>query len=74
MTYTQCQLSKGNVTQTSWIPSGFSIIGRIVALRDDGVWDDGWKIVATWQTVDESHLPDSHAERKAHKLATGDVS
>lgn len=75
MTYfRQCQLQKGDLIQISWIPEFFAVIGAPLRLRDDGVWVDGWIVREVWQRLPEDQLPDSHAERAAHKRATGDVA
>lgn len=44
-TYTQCVLAKGVSITTSFIPSNFAQIGRILRLKDsDGTWTDGWVV------------------------------
>ena len=47
----QCKLHKkagdGSYReQTSWIPERFAKIGKILKLRESGVWDDGWGVVS----------------------------
>jgi hypothetical protein len=71
--YTQCKLERDDVVQVSWIPSRHAQLGKVLQLFENGDWIDGWVVKETWQTVDETELPDSHAERKAHKRATGDT-
>lgn len=74
MNYTQCKLQNGTLTHTAWIPSQFAVVGLSLRLRYNGLWVNGWIVREAWQTVPEEQVPDSHAERKAHKRATGDVA
>lgn len=46
--YVQCLLVKSNRSQTSWIPAQFAKLGKVLKLRLDGVWNNGWKVVATY--------------------------
>ncbi len=77
MNYSQCKLERefscGTVTMVTWLPSQFASVGRSLRLKEAGIWEDGWVVREVWQTLPEEQLPDSHAERKAHKRATGDV-
>lgn len=72
--YRQCNLQKGNMHQTSWLPEKFAIPNKVVKLRDDdGQWDDGWIVTKAGQNkVPDSLLPDAHRDVKMHKKATGD--
>jgi hypothetical protein len=71
--YTQCLLKRKDFYQVSWIPEKFAIEGNALKLKESGEWVNGWVVLKVWQTIDEKHLPDSHNERKAHKIATGDI-
>lgn len=53
-THTQCRLRKGNVHQTSWIPTDIAIEGQKVNLQETRInakgleekyWDEGWEVV-----------------------------
>ncbi len=57
----QCELEKVSLRTTSWIPESFAKRGKILKLkRDDGVWDDGWRVVGvgarmtTAETIERS--------------------
>lgn len=52
------------MTQISWIPAKFAAIGKIVRLKDDEDWTDGWKVVDCWQTIPENEIPNHHTESK----------
>lgn len=72
--YKQCDLQKGNMFQTSWIPEKFATLNRVLKLRDgDGKWDDGWVVIRAGQNrVEDSSMPDLHKEIRGHRKATGD--
>lgn len=42
--YRQCVLKKQSVTTTSWLPEKFAKQGKVLKLKNDGVWDNGWKV------------------------------
>lgn len=51
--YTQCALQKGDVWQTVFIPSKFAKLGETIKLKNGEVWEDGWKVRATYKTIDQ---------------------
>jgi hypothetical protein len=46
----QCVLEKsdgeGVVKTTTWLPETFAEVGRCLKLKDNGVWNNGWKVVS----------------------------
>lgn len=76
-TYTQCVLiqknKEGELHTTSWIPSSFAKVGRVLRLKnDDDVWEDGW-VVAEAGTVKSAdyvldHERDFKRQRKASDI------
>jgi hypothetical protein len=72
--YKQCRLQKGNAHQMSWIPEEFAVKDKVIKLRSEGVWDDGWIVKEAYSTrLETNDLPDSHSEIKSHRKATGDA-
>lgn len=53
--HAQCVLKKENTLRTSWIPEKYAIKGKIVGLKTDGIWSEGWEI----RTVSSNRLPSS---------------
>jgi hypothetical protein len=53
--YTQCLLANGNKYTTSWIPSKFAEINKIVDLKENEDWDCGWTIIKTYSSVPDDH-------------------
>lgn len=45
-TYFQCSLKRKTGTLVSFIPENFAVLGKIVKLKDDGKWTNGWKVEA----------------------------
>lgn len=73
MKYNQVLLRKVNTEQRVYIPSSFANIGEILKIKRNGEWDNGWIVKEkSTEDIDEEHLPDSHAEIKAHRNKTGD--
>jgi hypothetical protein len=75
--YKQCKLEKqvegGSCHQTSYIPEEFAVVGKVLKLREEGVWDNGWKVTFASSKRYETHdLPDSHQQIKGHRKNTGD--
>ena len=76
--YRQCRLVKrvenGEFALVSWIPEPYATTGRIVKLRENGAWDDGWVVVgAGTNRLRADEVPDFHVLGKAHLRATGDA-
>lgn len=61
--FTQCTLSKVQPqanTQayiTSWIPTTYAKLDRIVSLKNDSKWED-WTVISFGSTVSEKYLND----------------
>jgi hypothetical protein len=72
--YTQCRLEKtvfeATIEQTAWIPSCFARVGNTIKIKKADVWVDGWKVVATYQSMDE--VPHFELIRRTHRKKTGD--
>ena len=50
----QCSLVRGRARQVSWLPARFARVGAWLRLRrDDGVWEDGWRVEAVGATREE---------------------
>jgi hypothetical protein len=43
-TYTQCELVKQNIFQVAWIPSQFAVVGKTLKIKENGIWEDDWKV------------------------------
>ena len=72
MNYCQCELMKENTRQVSWIPEKFAKLGKILKLKENGEWIDGWKVISVGTARDEDKLPDYRQLIKSHLKATGD--
>ena len=50
-TYTQCKLSKDGYIGIAWIPSEFAQLDKIVKVKIDDKWFDGYKILGVYNTL-----------------------
>lgn len=76
--YRQCRLVKridgGELTMVSWLPEPYATTGRVVKLRENGTWDDGWVVAgAGANRLAAADVPDFHELGKALLRATGDA-
>ena len=73
--YRQCKMQKKNSYQVSYIPEEFAVMNKVIKLRENGEWDDGWVVieVSSFRHADDD-LPDYHQQIKGHRKATGDAS
>lgn len=64
-TYTQCQLKKGNLRTVVWIPLEFAVLGKVLKIRDENTWDNGW-------IVDEIYGSQSYSILKLQEMVDRD--
>lgn len=68
--YRQCALERGNTYRISWIPARFAVVGKVLKLRDNGVWDNGWTVTSVGAArLGALHVP---GLIRRHERATGD--
>lgn len=73
MKYRQCQLVKENITTVSWIPEKYAKLNKVLKLKNNDVWTDGWIVTTVSEdSIDESNLPDYRKDIRNHRKATGD--
>lgn len=83
MTYNQCSFIKRHYLTkdlrqyvdfyyTAYIPTKYAIEGKVLKIKIDDVWEDGWIVISVGPKVDKKALPNTHAEVKAHRKRTGD--
>jgi hypothetical protein len=54
--YKQAKLAKDRVAQTAWIPEKFAKKGRVVRIKSEALWDDGWRVVEVYSTRLDEHV------------------
>jgi len=57
-TMTQCTLTKGMQTQTTWIPSAVARLGATIKLKENGSWSEGWIVQRIGNTISEKFVKD----------------
>ncbi len=53
--YVQCELSRHRLVQVTWLPERFARAGDYVKLKEEGGWQDGWRVAAAYPGVRLSH-------------------
>lgn len=65
--YTQCNLVKGNLSQVAWIPKPFAKLGKVLQLKVDGAWDQGWTVTDVYTTASEEFVDLVNFSLRHHK-------
>ena len=55
-TYTQCKIVKDDAFQVAWIPSEYAIVEKVIKIKVDGLWDDGWMVIDAFGTKSKEHI------------------
>lgn len=48
MAYVQCELRKEGRVEVSYIPQKFAQTGRILELKNNGTWENGWVVASVY--------------------------
>jgi hypothetical protein len=52
--YRQCHLKRHDGwEQTSYIPEPFCVVGKVLKLRENDEWTDGWKVISAGERRSE---------------------
>lgn len=71
MLFRQCLLRKEDRVLTTWIPDSFASVGKLLKLKNDnGEWDDGWKVVETYNRVSEKEVIDNSRDFMRQRKAS----
>jgi len=62
------------VSQTTYIPVKFAVVGQVLKLKDplSGQWVNGWKVVAVYNLTSEKSVLDYRKAIRNHRKNTGD--
>jgi len=71
--YRQCRLERRvgtrRIEQVTHLPEEFAVVGRVLKLKDEGKWTDGWRVLTAGELVEP---PDIHKMIRGHRENTGD--
>ena len=70
--YTQCLLKRNDEFQIAWIPSIFAFVDRLVQLKIDNIWHNGWIVSEIYGTADKARI-ESH-ERDYNLLGSTSIT
>jgi hypothetical protein len=69
--HVQCNLKKGDLYQTSWIPKKIAKLNTIVKLKEeDGTWDEGWEVTHVGSELDTKTVLERRNDHKNMKKMT----
>ena len=73
--YVQCHLEmrvplEGWRVQTAFIPEEFAVEGMVLKIKQDGKWEDGWKV--TGIGIKRIGVPQVAKSIREHRKRTGD--
>lgn len=72
MAYIQCKLTKIDTYQVAYIPEKFAKAGKIVKIKQDDGWDDGWCVSEIYLSSKTDKEPNVVQAVKKHRKRTGD--
>jgi len=71
-TYTQCKIVKDKKCQIAWIPSTYAVINKIIKIKVNGSWENGWKVIDVYGVANKEHVEtherDFTKQRKASDI------
>lgn len=71
MNYRQCLMVKRGTEQTAWIPEKFSKTNKVLKIKIDGEWDEGWEVRAVYEpAVEEGVVNERSRDYKKIRVAT----
>lgn len=56
--------------KTSWIPEKFAVRGKILKLKENGEWEDGWEVVSVGSRLDSKAVNAASQYYKKHRQGT----
>lgn len=70
MNYTQCKINKKDKFDIAWIPSKFANIGRIIKIKIDGIWNNGWSVIDVYSSNSEDHILEHEMDYRKQRRAS----
>lgn len=67
----QCVLARPTTGRTAikvtWLPEIWAVKGKILKLKENGEWTDGWEVVAVHGRMEDSKLREMQRQQKNHR-------
>ena len=70
MNYTQCYIQKENKHDIAWIPSKFAVIEKLIKIKIDNIWINGWKVIKTYSVNSEDHILEHEMDYRKQRRAS----
>jgi hypothetical protein len=68
-------LQRNNEFLTTWIPEVFAEVGKVLKLKENDRWSDGWKVMKVYSRRESTEVSerskDYKKQRKASDIARG---
>ena len=71
-TYTQVKMVNGARYTVSKIPSKFAEVGRLLKLKNNDVWENGWTVAEVY-TTESAETALSHERDYIHQREVSDI-
>ena len=68
--YRQCRLQRGSQFDQAWIPEKFAQVGRVIRVKRDGEWSDGWAVVMIFGQLSDGAAESGRDEYRYHREVT----
>lgn len=70
--YMRCAINYGHKIDVAWIPEKFAKKGKWLKIKQDGVWEDGWQVMAVFSKKRASDVERSERDYLKQR-STSDV-
>lgn len=71
--HVQCKLRRVNgVQMTSWLPQKYAKVGKFLKLKNDGEWENGWEVLATFAVQPTAEVIERGQDYK-HQREASDI-
>ena len=68
--HTQCKLKRGDRELTTWLPSRYAVRGKIIGLKMNGEWVEGYRVLETYSTRPSADVLAYRDQFRTHRDAT----
>lgn len=68
--YRQCELVLKETKQVAWIPESFAKVGRVLKIRKNSKWTNGWVVKSVGGREDEEFVRTAERSHLKHRDIT----
>ncbi len=67
---TQCRLERNGSTQVAYIDAALATPGRVLDIREQGVWQEGWRVQEVYSSMPATMVAARERDYKNHRKST----